>query len=112
MARAAVSKSSKVRLRGAGVWAMTAEVATSILRVAPHSGQATSRVEGCFGLIAEPSGAAGNACGHEPILIRFGVGSIRVNRGHYPEMATLRETDFSYSVHFGCERPDQPHSRF
>jgi hypothetical protein len=42
MALAAASKSSKVRLRGAGVWERIPLVSGSILRIAPQSGQVTS----------------------------------------------------------------------
>src|SRR5271157_3317411 len=44
MAWAAVSRSSNIRLRGAGVWLTTRPVDASILSIAPQSGQATSNI--------------------------------------------------------------------
>src|ERR1700723_2757825 len=44
MAYAAVSRSSNIRLRGAGVWLTTSPVAASILSMAPQSGHATSKI--------------------------------------------------------------------
>jgi hypothetical protein len=44
IACAAVSRSSNIRLRGAGVWLTSRPVAASILSIAPQSGHATSKI--------------------------------------------------------------------
>jgi hypothetical protein len=52
MALAAVSRSSNMRLRGAGVWLTTNPVAPSILSIAPQSGHATSNASSLFLVIS------------------------------------------------------------